>query len=113
MGIQQKSEFISDDFGIQNFWAAHGKISPRTRFTPKGTVCPEFPIQQTGRVPTVITRTSLTGPSEGLESCTLKWYSGHQKFWLVPDPKVKFRSATILSRNKIQQRSWFSKFRNF
>jgi hypothetical protein len=60
MDNQQKAKFVSDNFGIQCFWGGHGKISPRTRLMTKGTACTEFLIQQPGRVPTIVTRTSLT-----------------------------------------------------
>jgi hypothetical protein len=50
MSNQRKAEFVNSALCIQSFWGAHGKISPKTLFVPKGAICPEFPIQPTGRV---------------------------------------------------------------
>jgi hypothetical protein len=60
MGDQHKSEVVSEDFGIQSFWGGHGKILPRPGLMPKGTVCPEIPNSETGRVPITVTHKSLT-----------------------------------------------------
>jgi hypothetical protein len=60
MSNQQKAEFVNGNFCIQSFYGGHGKISPKSRLKPKGRVCPEFPMQQTDRVPTVVTHKSLT-----------------------------------------------------
>jgi hypothetical protein len=60
MSNQKKYEFIGDIFGIQSFWGGHGEILSKTGFIQEGAICPDFLIQQTGRVPTAITGKSLT-----------------------------------------------------
>jgi hypothetical protein len=59
MSNKRKAEFVNGNFGIQSFWGAHGEILPRTKLMPKGTICPEFQIQQPGRVPTTVAHKSL------------------------------------------------------
>jgi hypothetical protein len=59
MNNQKKDEFVNDIFRIQSFWGGYGEISPKTRFIQDGAICPDFLIQQTGQVPTVVTCKSL------------------------------------------------------
>jgi hypothetical protein len=60
MSNQHEAKFVSGNFAIQSFLGVHGKISSKTLLVPKGMVCPEFLIQQTNRVPTVVNHKSPT-----------------------------------------------------
>jgi hypothetical protein len=59
MSNQQKAEFVSENFGIQSFQGGHGKRSRKVLFVLKGTVCPQFLIQQPCRVPSIVTHKYL------------------------------------------------------
>jgi hypothetical protein len=105
MNNQKKTEFIDDIFHMQSIWGGHGEISPKTWFIQEGAICPDFLIQQTGRVPN--SRNSqipnhldpFYGPSESWESLPI-WYLGLPEFWPIWNPNVKIGSAVVLSRKK-------------
>jgi hypothetical protein len=70
---------------------------------PKGQVCPEFPIQPSGRVPTVVTQTSLTIWSRKMnhqktESYPLDLYSELPEFRICLVFEILFLPTVVLCR---------------
>jgi hypothetical protein len=91
----RKADLVNDNFGIQSFHGSHGEISSRDRFMPKGQVCPEFPIQQPGQLPTVVTCKSLTIWSRKMDHRKSQrlasgWYSEFPEFQFILVSEIEF-----------------------
>jgi hypothetical protein len=107
MGNRRKVGVAKDNFGIQSFWGGHGKISPRSRLMPKGTVCPEFSIQQTSRVLTIITHKSLTIWSWIMDHRKAKrvaYQNGIRHFWSFGLSETQKRGSSQLGLSETQKR---------
>jgi hypothetical protein len=60
MSNQRKVEFVNGNFGVQSLCGGHGKISSKSWFRPKGSVCLEFWFSKLVEFLTAITHKSLT-----------------------------------------------------
>jgi hypothetical protein len=75
---------------------------------PKGTVCPEIPESETGRIPTIVTRKSLIIWSHIMDHRKperVTYRNGIQDFWSFshPRPKSEVHVSHCSSQNKIQK----------